>query len=179
MRTAISFLPLLRPFIMIELVSLHATQYVSNPSSSVGPNTVHGSITSRQSGIGPCGTASKHSDRRSAAGKPASGSGCSRYKAQTGVSYHPCAIDICSRRFSGKFTYVKEMSLISTSSCRWSACLSFGASHSRWQWPMLRKETHIAPFAEELDGVGLDVLGDDVGVANGALDLNFAGVGHG
>lgn len=44
---------------------------------------------------------------------------------------------------------------------------------------MLRKETHIAPFAEELDGVGLDVLGDDVGVANGALDLNFAGVGHG
>lgn len=40
------------------------------------------------------------------------------------------------------------------------------------------QETHVAPFSEQLDGIGLDILGEDWVKPRGVLDLDFTVVGH-
>jgi hypothetical protein len=54
------------------------------------------------------------------------------------------------------FTYVKEISLISTSSC---CSLALLPPRKPYQHNFSRA-THVAPFSEQLDGIGLDILGE-------------------
>lgn len=72
------------------------------------------------------------------------------------------------------FTYVKEISLISTSSC---CSLALLPPRKPCQHNFSRA-THVAPFSEQLDGVGLDFLGEGWVVTRGVLDLDFTVVGH-